>query len=308
MKKSTLGLTIQITLLTSLLLSAGGVALADPEVITSTPAGKTGDAVFLILWYLIAALAFSVILDPLFRWRWFIKKLHGKGLKTPITIAAALILTWTLNLDFIDRLVRLLDPNGSGSPIMSTVAGALLLAGGGGIFHRIIQKISGDSYLKRVSQVLARPVDIAGAESYSMAAQGRITRLSYSKSQQRLTGSGGSWGARDSAPDHPPIKPGLYAVVPRSLVVGTEDDPIVPRKKLYAEPPFLDGNSFGWFLALFRIDPETGRLLEEEAGLHPLGRGKGSLGCIGITDQDTRPLYNFLKSRYFQTFNLEVTN
>ena len=58
----------------------------------------------LVLLFVIS-LVFETALTPIFNWRFFAKHFEGKGIKTPITIAAAVALLWSYDIDIFKHII-----------------------------------------------------------------------------------------------------------------------------------------------------------------------------------------------------------
>ena len=102
-----------------------------------------------------------------------------------------------------------------------------------------------------------------------------------------LVGYRQTWKVRSGIPgSYHPIANGLYTVPKESLMAGTPGHG-VPYDSKYARSPFSfrDKKGFSWFLWL-----GSGNL-----GVHPDGNVPGTKGCIGIIDEDTKPLFDAFK-------------
>ena len=109
----------------------------------------------------------------------------------------------------------------------------------------------------------------------------------YDKSKKTLKGQGQSWGVRSGIPGkYGSIPNGLY-VAPIGALMAAEPGHGVPHHDKYMQSPysFRDQVGFSWFLWL-----GTG-----DYGIHPDGWVRGTRGCIGIKDADTKPLFNTLR-------------
>jgi hypothetical protein len=106
--------------------------------------------------------------------------------------------------------------------------------------------------------------------------------------QGTLTGYDTTWSARSGIDGtFAPVPPGYY-LAPMGALMAGEEGYGVPCDPKYAEPPyaFRDSQGFSWFLWLG----------VRGLGIHPDGNIPGTEGCIGITDSDTRALFDKLKS------------
>ena len=109
----------------------------------------------------------------------------------------------------------------------------------------------------------------------------------FDKSRSTFEGHGQTWKVRSGIPGrYSPLPNGLYAVPKGSLMSGTPGLG-VPHDPKYAQPPyrFTDKAGFSWFLWLGIGD----------LGVHPDGNVPGTMGCIGIADDDTKPLFYKLR-------------
>jgi hypothetical protein len=78
-----------------------------------------------------------------------------------------------------------------------------------------------------------------------------------------------------------------YYLAPQGSLMASDPSHGVPFHPKYGEPPhaFRDPQNFSWFLWLG----------VRNLGIHPDGNIPGTEGCIGITSEDTKPLFNKLK-------------
>lgn len=109
----------------------------------------------------------------------------------------------------------------------------------------------------------------------------------YDKKKKTLVGHGQTWRVRSGIPGaYSPTPNGLYTAPKGSLMAGTPGNG-VPHDEKYSKAPYSyrDKKGFSWF---FWIGSEN-------LGIHPDGNVPGTKGCIGIVDNDTRPLFNLLK-------------
>jgi hypothetical protein len=96
------------------------------------------------------------------------------------------------------------------------------------------------------------------------------------------------WKATSGMPGrHKPIAPGNSFEVPKGSLMAGEEGHGVPCDRKYAIPPFSyrDQMGFSWFLWLGQ-----GNL-----GIHPDGNVPGTLGCIGVTENDTKELFELIR-------------
>ena len=109
----------------------------------------------------VLAVVFEVALSSVFNWRFFAKKLEGKGAKTPITWAVALALLWAHDIDIFREILQSLDKGDGGTDTaawITNVTGrlmtALLVAGGSqGIFNIMVKlKIRNPDELRKKAE------------------------------------------------------------------------------------------------------------------------------------------------------------
>lgn len=79
-------------------------------------------------------------------------------------------------------------------------------------------------------------------------------------------------------------------------MVGTEKVQGVPQNNKYNAPSYQDAKKFGWFLWIGK----------NNLGIHPDGGPKGTLGCIGLTADDTRSLFEKFRADYNKEIILTV--
>ena len=100
--------------------------------------------------FLVISLVFETALSPLFNWRVFAQHFEGRGVKTPITIVAAVALLWSYDIDIFQQLVTSFrspvnDASGATSAVESSVFGRImtgfLVAGGSGAIFNIFAKL-----------------------------------------------------------------------------------------------------------------------------------------------------------------------
>lgn len=112
--------------------------------------------------------------------------------------------------------------------------------------------------------------------------------FTYNMTDGTLTGHDMIWSAASGIDDKFEPVPRGYYVVPQGALMASEPGHGVPYDAKYGEPPyaFRDEMNFSWFLWLG----------VRNLGIHPDGNIPGTEGCIGITDDDTRPLFDKLAS------------
>ena len=96
----------------------------------------------LVLLFIIS-LVFETALTPIFNWRLFAKYFEGKGVKTPITIVAAVALLWNYDIDIFKHIIDAFA--GKDAKTTSTFLGramtGLLVAGGSGAIFNLFAKM-----------------------------------------------------------------------------------------------------------------------------------------------------------------------
>lgn len=94
------------------------------------------DVTSVITVFLVLSVVFEVALTPIFNWRIFLTYFEGKGLKTPITVIAAMLVFWKYDLDIIRDLLVVLNKPDPGITLGGQFITALLISGGSdGIFR-----------------------------------------------------------------------------------------------------------------------------------------------------------------------------
>jgi hypothetical protein len=109
----------------------------------------------------------------------------------------------------------------------------------------------------------------------------------YDKSKNTLEGHGQTWTVRSGIPgSYSRIPNGLYTAPKGALMTGNPGYG-VPNDPKYGQSPYSyrDKKGFSWFLWL-----GSGNL-----GIHPDGNVPGTKGCIGIVEDDSKPLFDKLK-------------
>lgn len=94
--------------------------------------------------YLALSIIFEVAMHPIFNWKYFLIKLDGKGLKTPITVITAFVVFKSYDVDIIRDILN--AQNNAGSANHSFAEGgklltALLIAGGSSGILQIFTKL-----------------------------------------------------------------------------------------------------------------------------------------------------------------------
>lgn len=124
-----------------------------------------------------------------------------------------------------------------------------------------------------------------------------MPKLVFDKSTGKLTGFGKSWNAASGTSTIKALANKTYTAPANALMTGTKKKVDgVPSNKKYDKDSYTDDKGFSWFLWI-----GAGNL-----GLHPEGGAAGTLGCIGITDGDTRDLFDEIKAVRHQEIEVEV--
>jgi len=111
--------------------------------------------------------------------------------------------------------------------------------------------------------------------------------LVYDKAKGTLEGRGQKWHVASGIKHRfNPIVNGMYTAPAGALMSGNPGYG-VPHDPKYNKAPYsyTDKKGFSWFFWLGK----------DNLGIHPDGNVPGTKGCIGITDADTKPLFDFLK-------------
>lgn len=100
---------------------------------------------------LVISVVFETALTPLFNWRIFARHCEGKGVKTPITILAAIALLWSYDIDIFRNIIDAFNniseksgaPNSteSSSSLFGRIMTGFLVAGGSGAIFNIFRKL-----------------------------------------------------------------------------------------------------------------------------------------------------------------------
>ena len=99
--------------------------------------------------FLVISLVFETALSPLFNWRVFAQYCEGRGVKTPVTILAAVVLLWSYDIDIFQQLVTAfqntaqsaLESSEVTSSFFGRVITGFLVAGGSGAIFNIFSKL-----------------------------------------------------------------------------------------------------------------------------------------------------------------------
>lgn len=120
---------------------------------------------------LVISVVFETALTPLFNWRIFARHCEGKGVKTPITILAAIALLWSYDIDIFRNIIDAFNntseksgaPNSteSSSSLFGRIMTGFLVAGGSGAIFNIFRKL-GLRDPKQIQQKAKEARDKAG--------------------------------------------------------------------------------------------------------------------------------------------------
>ena len=92
----------------------------------------------------VISIVFETALTPVFNWRFFAKHCDGKGIKTPITVAAAVALLWGYDIDIFKHVIDAFTGTSateSSSNFIGRIMTGLLVAGGSGAIFNIFTKL-----------------------------------------------------------------------------------------------------------------------------------------------------------------------
>ena len=73
-------------------------------------------------------------------WRVFARFFEGKGVKTPVTVIAAVTLLWSYDIDIFQHLIAAFG-NAADSSIFGRIITGLLVAGGSGAIFNLFSKL-----------------------------------------------------------------------------------------------------------------------------------------------------------------------
>ena len=117
----------------------------------------------LVLLFVIS-IVFETALTPIFNWRFFAKHFEGKGVKTPVTILAAVALLWSYDIDIFKHIIDAFAAAkgtaaaNDGSNFVGRIMTGLLVAGGSGAIFNIFTKIG----LRNPQQLAAKAAAARG--------------------------------------------------------------------------------------------------------------------------------------------------
>ena len=124
-----------------------------------------------------------------------------------------------------------------------------------------------------------------------------MTKLVYDKSTGKLTAFGKTWTVLSGTGTIDPLANKTYTAPAHALMTGTKKTVAgVSSHSKYDKDSYTDAKGFSWFLWIGQ-----GNL-----GIHPEGGATGTLGCIGITEDDTRPLFDDIKAVMHNPITVEV--
>ena len=94
----------------------------------------------------VISVVFETALTPIFNWRFFAKHCEGRGVKTPITVIAAVALLWSYDIDIFKHVIDAFAGTGNAADSSSSFVGrlmtGLLVAGGSGAVFNIFTKLN----------------------------------------------------------------------------------------------------------------------------------------------------------------------
>ena len=125
----------------------------------------------------VISLVFETALTPIFNWRFFAKHFEGKGVKTPLTIAAAVALLWSYDIDIFKHIIDAFahDDAKTSSNFVGRVMTGLLVAGGSGAIFNIFTKMKlrdPDKLAEKAAQARGQPAPAQPAAAAAPAAAG----------------------------------------------------------------------------------------------------------------------------------------
>ena len=117
----------------------------------------------------VISLVFETALTPIFNWRFFAKHFEGKGVKTPLTIAAAVALLWSYDIDIFKHIIDAFaeDDAKTSSNFVGRVMTGLLVAGGSGAIFNIFTKMKlrdPDKLAEKAAQARGQPAPAKPAQ------------------------------------------------------------------------------------------------------------------------------------------------
>jgi hypothetical protein len=97
----------------------------------------------ILVMFLVLSVVFETALTPIFNWTVFCKNFEGKGVKTPITVIAALVIFWGYDLDILNDILWAFGRSESqtATSFSGEFISALLIAGGSDGIFRIFTRL-----------------------------------------------------------------------------------------------------------------------------------------------------------------------
>ena len=83
---------------------------------------------------LVISVVFETALAALFNWRIFAQYCEGRGVKTPVTVVAAVTLLWSYDIDIFQQLIASFQSSAQSSFFGRIMTGLLVAGGSGAIF------------------------------------------------------------------------------------------------------------------------------------------------------------------------------
>ena len=122
----------------------------------------------------VISIVFETALTPIFNWRVFAKFCEGKGVKTPITVAAAVALLWGYDIDIFKHVVDAFANTGStesSSNFIGRIMTGLLVAGGSGAIFNIFTKLG----LRDPAKLAAKAAEARNQDTPTVPAKPQAT-------------------------------------------------------------------------------------------------------------------------------------
>ena len=146
----------------------------------------------LVLLFVISVV-FETALTPIFNWRLFARFCEGKGVKTPLTVIAAVALLWNYDIDIFRHIIDAFASGGEGareSTFLGRIITGLLVAGGSGAIFNIFAKIG-----------LRNPKELArkAKNTREAAEEARKAREAAEKSEEEREAAERARNAREEA-------------------------------------------------------------------------------------------------------------
>jgi hypothetical protein len=96
--------------------------------------------VSVLLVFLTLSIVFESAFTTIFHWSWFVKRVGGKGWRTPVKVFLAGLVFWGYNLDVIRDLLQAMGYSATLS-LGGQILTALLISGGSEGVYRVFQKL-----------------------------------------------------------------------------------------------------------------------------------------------------------------------